>query len=185
MPGAAYESIASATVTNTTTTSVTFNNIPSTFKDLQIRGTVRVATTAGITGWYALGTVVNNNIAGSGNTYAWQYGGVSNGVAIGNYESYTNPDRFYWPYAPTDKTNASEFASFVMDINDYSTTTFKKSVRCVQASGSQTGGDAFYIYVAGIWNSTNVISRLDFTTIGGTNYIMQNSTFALYGIRNS
>lgn len=178
----AFDSIATATVTNNTTTTVTFNNIPQTYKDLHIRGTCRVDTRSDITGWYAMGLVINNDIASSGNKYAWQRITVTNGTIGAAYDSYTNPDRFYWPYAPTDKTPSNLFAAYTVDIMNYTSTSPRKSVKCSSSFADTTGTNGLGVYVNGVYIGTSAVSRIDFTTIGGTNYISNGSTFALYGV---
>jgi hypothetical protein len=182
MPGA-FDSIASATVSNNSTTTVTFDNIPQTYKALHIRGSLRIDTRSDITGWYAAGFLINNDVASSGNKYAWQRISVSNGTIGAAYESYTNPDRFYWPYAPTDKTAANLYAAYTIDIFNYTNTSTRKSVKCSSSFASTTGGDSAGIYVNGVYSGTSAITRLDFTLIGGTFFLSNGSTFALYGVK--
>lgn len=179
----AFESIASATVTSTTgATSVTFSSISSSYTDLQIRGILRVD---GAYDYYACGLLINNDVGSSGNKYAWQRLITNNGTTTAAFESYTNPDRFYWPYAPSSNSNSLAFASFIININDYANADKKAAVQCWSGYADTSGTRGLSAYVCGIYNSTSAITRIDFTTIGGMTQIKQYSTFNLYGIKNS
>jgi hypothetical protein len=182
MPGV-FNSISSFTVTSPNTTTVTFNSIPTTYKDLHIRGVCRINTRSDITGWYAMGLVINNDIANSGQKYSWQRMLSYNGSTIaGSYESWTNPDRFYWPYAPTDKNPSAQYGFFTIDILNYNSASARKSVKSWAISSDSSAANSYTIYVNGVYVGTSAVTRLDFTTIGGTDSIAQGTTFDLYGV---
>jgi hypothetical protein len=180
----AFEPISTYTVTAAGgDTNISFTNIPQTYTNLHIRGRLRID---GNYGWYGCGLTINNDIASSGNKYSWQRIYCSNGTSA-DFQSYTNPDRFYWPYAPAANSgNSLSFAAFTVDIHDYTNANKKKAVKSFSGFGdSSARTSSLIMYVNGQYIGTSAVTRLDFTTIGGMTKILQYSTFALYGIKNS
>jgi hypothetical protein len=177
MPGA-YESIATAIVGSGGTSVVTFDNIPQTYKHLQVRGSARTDGAYSIQG---IGLAINNDRNVS-NQYGWQRLGVINGAVASAWQTYTNPDNFYWPYVPAANTNSSLFASFIIDIHDYTNTNKKRQVRAVNGCADQTTSN-WVFQILGTYIKQTTVSRLDFVFIGGSTQISQNSRFDLYGIK--
>ena len=161
-----YELIASQLLT-TTTASITFSSIPSTYTDLKIVASVRSngasedyssisinGVTTGFTSIYVQG---NGSSASSGSLARWG----------GNYSAANN--------------TANTFGSAELYFPNYLSSTYKSySVDNV----TETNGTTAYAgLVAGLWSNTSAISSITLTANGGS-YVAY-SNFYLYGIKNS
>lgn len=175
----AYESIATAVVGAGGTSAVTFNNIPQTYTHLQIRGSARTDGAYTIQG---IGLAINND-RNSGSSYGWQRMGAYNGAGATAWQTYTNPDNFYWPYVPAANTNGNLFGSFIIDIANYTTTSTRRQVKMFNGCADQSTSN-WVFEVLGTYVGTAAITRLDFVFIGGSTQISQNSRFDLYGIKS-
>jgi len=168
-----YESI--ATVTSTGSTSViTFNSIPSTFKHLQIRGIAR-GTFAGAAVQLAITT--NNVSTASYATHALTGDGASAG-AVG----YTAQNSIYAPQVPGSTATADQFGAVIFDILDYAESAKNKTLR-IFGGNDRNGAGQISIW-SGFRADTSAITRLDISITAGGNFA-NNSTFALYGIKEA
>jgi len=168
-----YESIATITVGAGGSASIDLQSIPSTFTHLQIRGLVQ-NTTANTS--VTSGTVRFNNDTGA--NYAYHYlNGSGSATGAGGLNSQTSA------LATTDiGTNATNvFGTFVMDILDYKNTSRYKTFRCL--SGVDNNGSGYLQIFSGLYMSTSAINRITFIP-GASNY-SQNSTIAIYGIKEA
>jgi len=165
----AYESIATTTL-STATSTITFTSIPATYKHLQIRGIARNSVAADdIRLGFNSDTASNYNyhvIRGNG-TAASASGGSSTYIELGIivYSGQT----------------ANAFASFVVDVTDYSNTSKFKTLRVLNGA-DVNGSDGQVTYSSGLWRSTSAVSSITLSVGGGGNYT-QYSSFALYGIK--
>ena len=176
-----YESIMTVPVSSSTA-SVSFTSIPSTYKHLQIRAITKVVSAG--TGGAALFMRFNSD---SGNNYAIHqlYGNGSSAAAAadssvsyafvgnnGGYQSLTTGD------------GASMFSAHVIDILDYANTSKYKTVRALHGreNNSTTGR---IMLESGLWQNTSAVSDIAFTMRDGSgaSNIAQYSHFALYGIK--
>ena len=166
----AYESIATVTP-YTTTTTVTFSSIPSTYTHLQIRATSNYGSGA-----------ANNNfwLQFNGDTaanYFWHqfYG---NGVSsVGLSGAALNRNEIYCGVLAG--TSSSYASSTIIDILDYANTNKFKTIRTL---GGMDGNGSGNINVnSGAWQNTAAITRIDLTS-QSFNFV-QYSSFALYGIK--
>lgn len=173
----AFESIATGVVGSGGTSAITFNNIPQTYKHLQIRGSARTDGNYTIQG---LGLKINN-AAAIGSQYGWQRMGAINGAGATAWQTYTNPDWFYFPYVPATNANGNLFGSFIIDIHDYTSSSKKKTIKVFNGCADQTTSNWVFA-INGSYIGTAAITRLDFVYIGGSTQISQNSRFDLYGI---
>ena len=167
----AFDSIATVSPTTAPST-ITFSSIPGTYKHLQIRGIVR--TNVG-------GTVDNLNMrcnSDSGSNYTYHYltgNGASATVASGLTQTSMFPIR-----APGNGGTASTFGAFVIDILDYADTNKYKTARSLSGQDQNSAnGDLFFF--SSLWMNTAAITNLEIGFAAGG--IMNNSTFALYGIK--
>jgi hypothetical protein len=166
MPGS-YESIATVTP-YTTTSTVVFSSIPSTYQHLQIRGFAAGSTAANITVRF------NNN---SATNYSWHYfEGTGAGTSTGSGADGT------YILGPVVTNTASAYTSMVMDVLDYSNTNKNKTTRIysgVDLNGSNTWLNMF----SGAWynNTSSAINSITLTLGGGT--FTSNSHWALYGVK--
>lgn len=164
--------IASATVTNTSTGTITFSSIPQTFTHLQIRGfhAGYLPSTSGVDFLYL--SSVNGNAPSyshrlSGDGSAASAGADGSNIIIGNV--YTSPTPTQW-------------SATIIDILDYSNTNKNKTFRSL--SGNDRNGSGVISLMSAVYsNNTNAISSLILS--GGGSYIANGSRFDLYGITTS
>lgn len=154
-----YESIQTITVGAGGTANVEFTSIPSIYKHLQVRVSVRDG-----------GSLVQLN-SDTGTNYKRHYlyadgtagyagsGGATNGLSFLSFG------------------NSSSFAANIIDILDYTNTNKYKTLR--NLSGVDYSGSGELFIVSGLWLSTSAITSIKFSG----NTIGQGSTFALYGIK--
>jgi hypothetical protein len=167
-PPGDFESIATATVSGATGTNLDFTNIPQTFKHLQLRGYVKLSTSAQIN------LRVGNGSFDTGSNYSYHF--------------------FYWTGASTASNNAttqdkgyigyyqsanSMWGSFILDIPDYQNTNKYKSMMSQQTSVHS--GDGILMLNSSNWRSTSAINQIRVYSADGVDFV-QNSTVALYGI---
>lgn len=168
----AFESIASASGTGSSGT-ITFSSIPQTYQHLQIRIN---ATVDAAGSWVYLNEFAGN----TGNNYAFHNlaGDGASALAEGNF---SQNKILCWRSGNYLQT--SQPATFIIDIQDYASTTRAKTVRFI--SGQDVNGSGGLITIgSGLFNSTTAISSLKVTT-GGVSNFTTSSTFALYGIKGA
>ena len=163
-----YESIATTTVSNTSTTTVTFSSIPSTFTHLQIRVSAGTDNAdANIIARFNSDSATNYSVH-----YLYGDGASAGAGAEINKSSFTAA--FVAPNI------ASTFGAGVVDILDYANTNKYKTIRSLTGYDKNASGNLLVFY-SGSWRSTAAISSISLISQGG-NY-KQNSHVALYGIR--
>lgn len=173
-PAGAYESIASATGTGSST-SLTFSSIPSTYQHLQIRG---ISRNTGGSVSYAIYLTFN----GSSSGYAWHYlkgngsTASASGVASEVNINLQNADA-------GGTSTASTVGASIIDIHDYASTTKNKTVRAITGTDANTASPFFAVSLgSGLWANTDAITSITITN--GYNFFSTNTTFALYGIKS-
>jgi hypothetical protein len=163
-----YESIATVTLSSTTST-ISFTSIPSTFKHLQIRAFAKSDSTVADSKWQF------NSDAGS--NYAFHLL-VGNGSTANAYNGVTQT---YIKAAPYIDNTSNVGGVGVTDILDYSNTSEYKTVRTLTGMDNNTVNYGQVQFYSGLWQSTSAITSITITPSSG-NYA-QYSSFALYGIR--
>ncbi len=170
-----YESIATTTVGSGGSSTVTFSSIPSTYKHLQVRLTVR----SSITGSGNQDDVLMRFNSDTGNNYVGHqlYGdGSSSGSGV---LGGTPPVGLLYPaYVTSNSANANTYGVAIIDILDYANTNKYKVMRSL--NGHDNNGDGFILLRSGLWMNTTAISSITFTFASGS--YMQYSSLALYGI---
>jgi hypothetical protein len=170
----AFNSIATTTL-NTSTTTITFNSIPSTYTHLQIRGIARTDRSDG--NQDALKIRYNSD---TGNNYTIHYLLGNGGSASANG---TTPSSANFADGITNSVSAANsFGAFVVDILDYANTNKYKTVRAFSAREDGSAGAVWF--ESGLWINTNAITSITITPNTGPNFV-QYSHFALYGIKGS
>lgn len=164
-----YESIATYTVSGSSTSSFTFSSIPSTYRSLQIRGIAR--TGGNDTLWMRLNGDTGTNYSG----HALK--GASDGTVGTDANANANKiNPIAWAVG-----TASMWGASIIDIDDYTSTTRNKTIRAFFGADNNASTGAGYIYVAsGNWRST---SAVDSVTIASDSILTAGTTFALYGIK--
>jgi hypothetical protein len=166
-PSADFDSIATITP-YTTTTTVVFNSIPSTYRHLQLRASAAGSAAANMTIRFNGDTAAN---------YSWHYmsangstivtGGGANGTYI---------------LGPVVTNTASSYTGIIIDILDYKNTNKDKTMRTL--SGQDLNGSSNWLeFDSGIWynNTSSAINSITINLSGAT--FAANSHWALYGIK--
>jgi hypothetical protein len=171
-----YEPIATTTVSGTSTTSITFSSIPSTYTDLllainsywndQDTAHLRFNGDSGANYSATLLITTQTPSASSDRTSG------ANQMFLGRFGTNTSNSPF---------TNSPlSFGTSLINIQNYSNTTTFKTVlaRLSNYSRPSYGLGA----TAGLWRSTSAINSITIFT-DNTSYAMAGSTFTLYGIK--
>lgn len=171
--------IGSATVSNNTTTSLSFENIPQTFSHLQLRCSARALTSSGTHEWLYF---YHPNVVGSANfTGHMLYGDGSNVYSGGNI---ANQYSVLTGYIPLANQTANTFGSVIVDILDYSRTDKVKVMKSIwgfDVNGfGELGTNSGYSSNLG----TSALTRFEIGLSGGY-YLTQGSKFNLYGITSN
>ena len=175
-PSNSYDSI--ATYTGSGASSVTFSSIPSTYRHLQLRLLVRMASGTGGTDNMAMqfnSDTTNTNYA----SHSLRGSGTS-AVA----ESYTTSYPIILrDVVPRDGLTASVYGALVIDILDYASTNKNKTVRTL--SGNDSNGAGTIAFTSGLWmNSASAISSIKLYDYDNSGYnFASNCSFALYGVK--
>jgi hypothetical protein len=174
LPGS-YDAIGTATGTGSNN-SVTFSSIPSTYKHLQLRATVRCTGGAGtsLLWWRANGLTSTSNytshgLGGDGSSaYAYNLGS-SYGMGLIGSTAHSG-------------STANAYATIVLDILDYANTNKYKTTRALRGEDYNGSGDMRLS--SGLFISTSAISSFSvgfFDNAGS--YFTSLSTIDLYGIK--
>jgi hypothetical protein len=174
-----FDSIATVSVGAGGTSTINFSSIPQNYTHLQVR-------------WISRGDRSDNeydNIAlrinsDTGTNYSNQYIAGTSSIYSDTYITQNNVKVGYTASNKTAVISSSHFSAGIMDIFDYTTTNKVKTFRTFTGIDFNNGG--FVVVASGLWNSTAAISTLTFypVTPGGYSWL-QNSHFALYGIKGS
>lgn len=167
-----FESIATTTLT-TSTASITFSSIPSTFTHLHIRSIQRATAGAGN---YGDESALTFN-ADTGNNYA-RHNLYGDGASAGAGGTGTNA-QISLAVCPRTSVLANSFGVGVIDILDYRNTNKYKTVRSL--TGWDANGSGVIIFESGVWMNTNAITSITLTAYNTA--FAQYSSFALYGIK--
>lgn len=164
-----YELITTSILASTTGT-VSFTSIPSTYKHLQIRMTDRQT---GSNGMVSAAVRFNSD---SASNYAWHRLYATSGGMSSN--AGTSQADFIISGVPAANETANVWAGAIVDILDYASTSKYKTARTL----SGAVGSAKEIYLSsGLWQSTSAITRIDINVQSTAHAI--GSRFSLYGIK--
>ena len=156
-----YDAIASYTVSGSSTTTVTFNSIASSFTDL----------------------ILVVNAASTGNYYAYTYFNSDTGANYSRTEvsgngSASSSARFSNLIPITLDTTLGATSNIIHFMNYANSSTYKSVLYRFNAANSITGAGV------GLWRNTSTINRIDITGYGATTYV-SGSTFTLYGVKSA
>ncbi len=168
-----YELIASNTLTSSAA-SVTFSSIPSTYTDLVLRISIRLAS-----GSYC--SIRLNGI--STNTYS-RTGIAASGTGVGNI---SNSNINYLRIINVDNSTntANTFSSEEIYLPNYVVSQNHPVSIFGATEDNSTAGNTLGV-IAGLWSNTSGISSIEIADhIGGTATMAAGSSFFLYGIKNS
>jgi hypothetical protein len=165
----AYELI-STTVLSSTSASVTFSSITSSYKHLQLRMITRNASS---------GTNLPMITFNSSSTGYSQHRLYGSGSAVFS-DANTSTTQIIPFTGPGTNDTTGIFMPAVIDILDYAATTKNKTLRAFAGAEMSSTGDVVGI-VSGLWANTAAISSLNISALTGTFSI--GSRFSLYGIK--
>ena len=164
-------------VLSSNSTSVTFNDIPQTYQNLQIFATLANTASGG-----AINNSVyfNNDVTGSNYQRHFLQNSAVNGIAAGGAANAT----FNFVYA-AGSTYTDVFCTNHINIYNYTSTVKAKSIHNIaqyntngRGSGLEQGFGGIY---SGVWKNNNAINSITFEASSGQ--IASGSTFWLYGIK--
>ena len=157
------------TLLSSTSNAVVFNDIPQTYKHLQIRTSVAANNSSS-----SIKVILNSDTLSTNYKRHFIYGNGS-GVASSNGSS------MYINIVFLSGT-ANVFSAAVTDILDYTNTNKFKTLRMI--GGHDNNGSGIVSLFSGNWRSTNAITSIKLYSGNGDNFA-QYSSFALYGIKAS
>ena len=165
----------SSTVLSTTTSSVTFSSIPSTYTDLVIRvgGRTDQAAVAASVRFY-----INGNTS---SVYSFTRM-LGTGSAVSTYTSGTGNELYFNNGASGSSSTANSFGIAEIYIPNYQSTTskpmFSYQAQETNASAANMG------VTAGLTTISSAITSIEVLTNPSQSYVAETS-FYLYGIKNS
>ena len=167
-PNGAYDALATVTVPSGGAASITFAGIPTGYKHLQLRMTLK-----GTVASSALLVQFSGDTTSSYNNHYLEGNGAS---VVAGYDA-TGAIIVYGTMAPTAAT--SVFTGGVMDILDYTDTNKFKTIRTL--SGYDANGSGIIDFDSGLWRKTTAVSSILLYPTSGN--FAQYSQFALYGVK--
>ncbi len=170
-----FYSIATIEVTSGGASSVEFTSIPQNFSHLQIRWTARQDT--GGQGDSEFKARFNSDSGASSYRYHAIYGDGSTAESAAG----GNGNFFASGRAVGASISSNIFGVSVMDILDYTNTNKNKVVRIL--SGWDANGSGYMFFYSGLWINTGAITSI--SIFGDTGNLIENSSFALYGIKSA
>jgi len=175
-PSGAYDSIATATGTGSSST-ITFSSIPSTYTHLQLRYVGRDDRSSVVTDAFVC--TFNGDTGSNYMEYLLLQGDGSTASASAGSASNTN---ILLGSIPAASALASTVAVGVVDILDYANVNKYKTTRNLM--GFDYNGSGTVRVISGLWKSTSAISSITLTTGTGSNWTGA-TQFALYGIKGN
>ena len=173
----AYDSIATATIVNGTTQTITFSSIPATYTHLQLRYIVRTDRTDD----YADAIGIRFNSDTGSNYYRHRFETEGAGGAVGGTS--TGTDAQYHVMGATALCTSNVFASGVVDILDYANTSKNKTTKSLSGVFNANAQN-WMGFEGSMWNSTAAVNTIALKVNYGTYYSI-GSTIALYGIKGA
>lgn len=170
--GGAYESISSTVVGAGGAANVTFSSIPQTYKHLQVRFNLRVASGGTQDEMY-----LTLNGVGSSNANHGLWGNGSNA----SVDALTYTSVIYIGKSIGGTGTSNVFTGGIIDIHDYTSTTKYKTVRTF--SGYDANGSGHVQLTSGFNYSD--LTALTSLSIRSNSNIAEFSTISLYGIKGA
>lgn len=169
------EPIASTLVGSGGSSSIIFNDIPQTYKHLQIRGIGKWNTTADDIS--AIQWQLNGD---TGANYAYHYVRGS-GSAISSTGAASQTNALSSSSMPTNNASyANMFGAVVFDLLDYTNTSKYKTMRSLSGVDTNGGTYGYINFSSGLWMNTSAITSITIKLDGS---MAQYSRFSLYGIK--
>ena len=167
--------VAISTFTSVGSDSITFSNIPQTYKDLYVsiygRSTITYAGSSGMFGGF-------NSDYGGNTRYSWtaMYG---NGTSATSGRATDQAGMWGTGTMPTDLNSAGMFGAITLHIPDYANTSKHKNV-IFRSAADLNGGTGSSDLSVVTWRSTAAINTLFLTPAGA---FSAGSVVTLYGLK--
>lgn len=159
------------------TTVVTFSSIPNTYTDLLLKASTRQSGSAD---GNQIGIRFNGSSASEYSRRALYGDGSTASTAGGSSETFARI-----AFAESSTYTANTFNNFEIYIPNYTSSNYKSFSSDAVSENNATGVYAQAIY-AGLWSNTAAITSLSISEYSGSSTdFVTNSTFYLYGIKNS
>lgn len=158
-----YVALDKVTVSGTSTGTITFSSIPSTYTDLVL--------ISNLTSSAQVGCQLTINSTTSGYSTTQVYG--SGSAASSNRSSSMSYINYAIGYIDT-------LTTIICNFMNYSNTTTYKTMLLRKSNGS-TAASTYVSAETALWSNTSAINRIDITLASG--YFVAGSTFSLYGIK--
>ena len=171
----AFESIATVTATSGAT-SLSFNNIPSTYSHLQIRGIYRDTGGAAV----VANMIIQFNSDTSAN-YSWHRIESTNATSVTSSGATSQTYGLCAAFGGQNATTANTFGAGIINIMDYSLNTKYKTIFNMGGIDNNTTGTV--APSSGLWLNTGIITSI--TIKPGNVGFALGTTFALYGIKGA
>ena len=168
-PFGSFDSLAANTLTSTTAT-VTFANIPATYKHLQLRMSTRTDFASATPIDMYLELNADTSYTGYRN-HRFRSDGAT--TTVGSSASYD-----LHKMTPAATSTASVFSGIVVDIFDYANTNKNTTVRYF--GGADLSGSGHSVFGSILWPFTNAVNQIKLLADGS---FVTGSTFALYGVK--
>lgn len=166
-----YEPITSVTL-DTTSSSVTFTSIPSTYTDLIVACSARFGS--------ASGSKIRFNSDSASNYSLTYLIGQSSSAGSGRI---TSAASIYNNLIWGDATISNQFTPYTINIMSYANASvFKTLLWEYGTGGGLQGSNSEVGRIVGLWRSTSAISSIELSPWNATTY-QAGSTFSLYGIK--
>ena len=170
-----FVSLATTTLSGSSTSSVTFSSISQSFTHLQVRAITRGTENAATLG----GPQLRFN-SDSGSNYAnHRFGTYGTGTFADAEASQTQASGIAWMAGGSSTANT--YGVFIMNILDYTNTNKYKTVRTLSGVDTNAGG-GWSAVTSNLWLSTSAITSIEFF-INSPHYFASGTQFALYGIK--
>lgn len=167
------EPIASTLISSSGITTVSFLDIPQTYKHLQIRIFAKGANTGNGVGTGS--KMVFNNDTLSSNYWRHGINGYASGAGANN-----GNDNDFWDIIGSSTGLDNMFAINIIDILDYANSNKNKVTR--NLCGEDTNGNGSRLGPAsGLWTNTQPITSI--TLLSGAGNYVTGSRFSLYGLK--
>jgi hypothetical protein len=166
------ELIASSTASGSGT-SITFSSIPATYTDLCIKYSARSTVAASLTGY---NLTMNSTRTTSLIRLLGESGGASSSTNVGNGQGEAG-------FVPAANATASTFCNNEIYIPNYLSSN-QKSYSVDSVTENNASGGYIHGLLAGLTNMTSAITSITISDTS-TGNIAANSTFYLYGVKNS
>lgn len=173
MPGT-YEPIATTTLANSTTNTLTFSSIPATYTDLVFTVTGCLTLSDNVAGFRVNGDTGTN----------YSQTGLRGAGATGTSFRETSQSQLYLGWYPYPRSNAQgsvETGNMTVHFMNYCNTTTYKGMLVSSSTGYGNSGTTVN---SALWRSTSAITSITvLLTTTGTPYFTSGTTFTLYGIK--